>query len=89
MAALRMLTFPKYFSVSVLVFMWIGLSVTDSPIPARSHRVAGVITGFVANIPNVIFNWSLIYGFFNMGIDGAPRATTLTRFIEMTMLVLS
>ena len=41
----------------------------------------GVLIGMLANIFNAFFNWLFIFG-LGMGLQGAPIATTLTRFVE-------
>lgn len=45
-----------------------------------------VLIGFFANIFNGVVNYLLIYT-FKMGLNGAPWATSLTRTIELIMIV--
>jgi MATE family multidrug resistance protein len=51
------------------------------------NRVApSVYIGLLANGFNVLVNWLFIYE-LDMGLNGAPWATTLTRFIEMIIII--
>ena len=43
--------------------------------------------GVFANGANVLFNWGLIYA-ADWGLAGAPWATTLTRFLELVLIVI-
>lgn len=46
----------------------------------------GVYIGLLANGFNIFINWLFIYR-LGMGLNGAPWATTLTRVIEMIMII--
>jgi MATE family multidrug resistance protein len=46
----------------------------------------GIVIGIFANGFNILLNWLLIYA-LDMGIAGAPWATTITRFVECFMLI--
>ncbi len=48
--------------------------------------IPGALIGLFANIFNVFANWFLI-SYLDMGLNGAPIATTLTRFIELIMVL--
>ena len=51
------------------------------------HKVApGVYIGLIANAVNVFANWFFIYE-LNMGLSGAPWATTITRVGELVLIV--
>jgi len=51
------------------------------------NRVApSVYIGLLANGFNVLVNWVFIYK-LDMGLNGAPWATTLTRFMEMIFII--
>lgn len=54
----------------------------------QSQRIVmpGVWLGLWANGVNILFNWSLIYA-LGMGLNGAPWATTITRFLEFIGIV--
>lgn len=67
--------FPYYLFLVVLTF----LQTQDRPVP-------GVVVGILANGMNVFFNWLLIFA-AGMGLQGAPWATSLTRFLEFLMIV--
>mmetsp|Transcript_17876 Transcript_17876/g.20646 ORF Transcript_17876/g.20646 Transcript_17876/m.20646 type:complete len:519 (-) Transcript_17876:709-2265(-) len=47
----------------------------------------GVFIGIFANLFNVLANWLLIFK-WGYGLIGAPWATTLTRLIELTLIVM-
>jgi multidrug resistance protein, MATE family len=46
----------------------------------------GVLMGLLANVCNIFLNWLLMYQ-WNMGLTGAPWATTLTRWMECLVLM--
>ena len=53
----------------------------------QNYVLPGVIIGILANILNIIFNYIFIYEPLHMGLLGAPWATTLTRYVELILLV--
>jgi len=53
----------------------------------QNRILPGVIIGILANGFNVLVNWLFIYR-LNMGLNGAPWATSLTRLIELIVIVI-
>jgi len=54
---------------------------------AQNIVTPAVYIGILANAVNVFANWFFIYG-LNLGLNGAPWATTLTRIGEMILIIL-
>lgn len=53
----------------------------------QNKLAPGVWIGIFANGMNAFFNWALIFG-LDYGINGAPWATTLTRAVELILILL-
>ena len=53
---------------------------------AQNILVPGAFIGLVANAINVVFNW-LFISRLNMGLNGAPIATTMTRVLELILIL--
>jgi MATE family multidrug resistance protein len=51
----------------------------------QNNVAPGVVIGFMANGFNVLANYLLIFK-FGMGLNGAPWATTMTRFAELILI---
>jgi len=68
------------------LFPYFLFKVLTKYLQSQSILAPSVWIGIVANIMNALLNWLLIYK-FNWGINGAPWATTLTRFIEFLMIL--
>jgi MATE family multidrug resistance protein len=68
------------------LFPLYAFKVLTKYLQTQNILVPGVIIGVVANLFNGLFNWLLIYH-FEMGLNGAPWATTLTRLVEFLLMV--
>jgi MATE family multidrug resistance protein len=53
---------------------------------AQNILIPGVMIGIFANVFNVFTNWFFI-SYLKMGLNGAPLATTVTRCLELIMIV--
>lgn len=67
--------FPYYISKVLIKYL-----------QSQNILLPSVIIGILANIFNVIFNQLLIHK-FGMGLNGAPWATTLTRTVQLLMII--
>ena len=63
------------------LFPYYAFKVLAKHLQAQDIVFPVVAIGVLANIMNIFFNWVLIFG-LDMGLNGAPWATTLTRFLE-------
>lgn len=54
---------------------------------SQNRILPGVLIGFIANGFNVLANWVFIYR-LDMGLNGAPWATSLTRLMECVALIM-
>ena len=54
---------------------------------SQNRILPGVVIGFVANGLNVFTNWFFIHG-LDMGLNGAPWATSLIRFAECVIIII-
>jgi MATE family multidrug resistance protein len=68
------------------LFPYYAFKVFSKYLQTQDIFLPGTILGLVASGLNVFFNWLLIY-FLDMGIGGAPWATTATRCVEFLMLL--
>lgn len=68
------------------LFPYYAFKVLVKYLQSQNIVLPGVWIGLFANGFNVLFNWVLIYG-LDMGLNGAPWATTLTRVMELIMIV--
>lgn len=56
------------------------------------NTVLPMTAGIIAVLTNLVFNYILIFGHFGfraMGVDGAAIATVISRFVELTILILA
>lgn len=67
------------------LFPYYAFKVLVKYLQSQDIVMPGVWTGFLANGINIFFNWLLIYK-FDMGLNGAPWATTITRFAEFFVI---
>jgi MATE family multidrug resistance protein len=63
------------------LFPYYAFKVLVKYLQSQGIVMPGVWLGLCANGLNILFNWLLIYQ-LDMGLNGAPWATTITRFIE-------
>lgn len=54
---------------------------------SQNRILPGIIIGFLANGFNIMANWIFIY-VLDMGLNGAPWATSLTRFMECIAIIM-
>jgi MATE family multidrug resistance protein len=67
------------------LFPYYAFKVLVKHLQTQDILLPGIMIGLVANGINVFANWFLIFA-IDMGLDGAPVATTLTRFIEFILI---
>jgi MATE family multidrug resistance protein len=53
---------------------------------AQDRLAAGVVVGIVANGVNIFLNWWFIF-YLDLGLTGAPWATTITRYAQFIVIV--
>ena len=68
------------------LFPYLLFKVLTKYLQTQNKIAPGVWIGFLANGLNAFFNWALIFG-LDFGINGAPWATTLTRTIELVLIL--
>lgn len=68
------------------LFPYYAFKVLGKHLQAQNIVFPVVAIGILANGLNILFNWVLIFG-LDMGLNGAPWATTLTRFLECILIV--
>ncbi len=81
--------YQKIISLTVVNMIFAPLYVTL--LRNSRHTVEPLISGFIAIILNTFLNYSLIHGHFGfeaMGIKGAATATTISKFVELFLLIL-
>ncbi len=67
------------------LFPYYAFKVLVKYLQSQNIVMPGVWTGLWANGVNILFNWILIYK-LNMGLNGAPWATSITRFAEFVVI---
>ncbi|KAL7535805.1 hypothetical protein ACHAXR_006741 [Thalassiosira sp. AJA248-18] len=68
------------------IFPYYLFKVLIKYLQTQNNLAPGVWIGILANAMNALFNWGLIFA-AGWGIEGAPWATTLTRFMEFLLIV--
>ena len=68
------------------IFPYYSFKVLVKHLQTQDILVPGVAIGILANAFNIGANWTLI-DYLNMGLDGAPWATSLTRLAECCLIV--
>jgi MATE family multidrug resistance protein len=69
------------------LFPYYAFKVLTKHLQSQNIVYPGVLIGLFANAFNVLFNYTFIYA-LEMGLNGAPWATTLTRVVELIMIAL-
>lgn len=69
------------------IFPLYAFKVLIKHLQTQNILLPGVLIGILANLFNIGANWLLIFG-LDLGLGGAPLATTLTRFIEFVLVLL-
>ena len=67
------------------LFPYYAFKVLVKYLQSQDIVMPGVWTGFLANGVNILFNWLLIYK-LDLGLNGAPWATSITRFAEFFVI---
>jgi MATE family multidrug resistance protein len=67
------------------LFPYYAFKVLVKYLQSQNIVMPGVWIGVLANGLNILLNWALIYA-LDIGLNGAPWATTITRFIELGMI---
>ncbi len=87
------LTFAKQY-LKILAWSALPFCVTQifsSTLRETGETVAPMVAGIIAVITNVAFNWLLIFGklgFPALGVEGAAIATTLSRYVECSIIII-
>jgi len=68
------------------LFPYYAFRVLVKYLQTQNITLPGVWIGLLANLLNILTNWIFIFH-LNMGLNGAPWATTLTRFVECSAVV--
>eukprot|EP00980_Cylindrotheca_fusiformis_P023548 scaffold10576_cov84-Cylindrotheca_fusiformis.AAC.2 len=68
------------------LFPYYIFKVLTKYLQTQNKLAPGVWIGVLANGMNALFNWALIYA-ADLGLQGAPWATTLTRTVEFLMII--
>mmetsp|Transcript_569 Transcript_569/g.1125 ORF Transcript_569/g.1125 Transcript_569/m.1125 type:complete len:526 (-) Transcript_569:64-1641(-) len=69
------------------LFPYYLFKVLTKYLQTQNRLAPGVWIGVLANAMNALFNWGLIYA-ADWGLVGAPWATSLTRLMELLLIVL-
>ena len=69
------------------LFPYFAFKVLVKYLQTQNILLPGVMIGLIANLLNALWNWLLIYK-LDMGLNGAPWATTLTRYFEFILIAL-
>lgn len=69
------------------IFPYYAFKVLTKHLQTQDILAPSVGIGILANGFNILANWLLIQQ-FNMGLDGAPWATSLTRLFELILIVI-
>lgn len=81
----------KYINVMLYSLPFYAISqVLSTSLREVGKTVIPMISGIAGIITNVILNYCLIYGNFifpELGVEGAAIATTISRFVEMAILI--
>ena len=67
------------------LFPYFAFKVLTKHLQTQDILLPGVVIGVLANVFNIFANWFLIHG-LDMGLDGAPWATSLTRAAELLLI---
>jgi len=78
-----------HFSYRLLPGLWpyYAFKILTKYLQSQNRIMPGVVIGFMANGFNIVANWLFIYR-FDMGLNGAPWATSLTRLVECIAIML-
>lgn len=68
------------------IFPYYAFKVLIKHLQTQDILAPGVVIGILANGFNILANWALIFG-LDMGLDGAPWATSLTRLCEFVLML--
>jgi MATE family multidrug resistance protein len=68
------------------LFPYFGFKILTKSLQTQNKLAPGVWIGILANLVNGLFNWGLIFA-LGWGMNGAPWATTFTRFCEFFFIV--
>ena len=87
------LTFAKQY---LRIMLWSALpfcvtQIFSSTLRETGETVAPMVAGLIAVITNCTFNWVLIFGklgFPALGVEGAAIATTISRYVECSIIII-
>lgn len=69
------------------LFPYYAFKVLIKYLQTQNILLPGVLIGLFANIGNAFVNWLLIYQ-LDLGLNGAPWATSITRVVEFLLIVI-
>ena len=87
------LTFAKQY---LRIMLWSALpfcvtQIFSSTLRETGETVAPMVAGLIAVFTNCTFNWVLIFGklgFPALGVEGAAIATTISRYVECSIIII-
>jgi MATE family multidrug resistance protein len=78
----------QHFSYRLIpgLFPYYAFKVLVKYLQTQNITLPGAWIGLLANLLNILGNWAFIFH-FDMGLNGAPWATTITRFAECFVVI--